>query len=446
MQNEKNETFRRRRLALLDAMRAHGSGDAVLVLASWPIQLRNGDVEQEYRQDSDLFYLTGFTEPEAVLVLSTREKKTTLFVRARDPEREIWDGARAGLEGAKADFGADEAFAIGEFEKELPRLLGNHDRLYYRLNRDRQMDERVLDLRDRLRSRGRTPTTYPHTIVDPGSLLHEMRLIKDDSEIASMRRAAEISGEAHRRAMALAKPGLFEYEIEGALLDTFRKRGAERQAYGAIVGSGPNATVLHYRANDRRLEDGDLLLIDAGCEFGHYASDITRTFPVNGTFSARQKEIYEIVLEAQLASIAATKPGATLEQIHRASVETITRGLVRIGLLTGDVEKLIEAEAYKPFYMHRTSHWLGMDVHDVGAYFENGKGRRLAAGMVITIEPGIYIAKDAATVPESHRAYRGIGVRIEDDILVTATGSANLTEHVPKTVEDVERACLAGPA
>ncbi len=438
MQMQKvSEVFRRRRAAMVEAMRAQAPGEAVLVLCSWPVQMRNGDVEQEYRQDSDFFYLTGFAEPESVLVLSTREQKMTMFVRPRDPDREIWDGPRAGVDGARADFGADEALPIAELDKELPRLLGNHQRLFYRMRRDERMDARLLDMIDRLRSRGRTPTFYPNAVVDPGSVLHEMRMVKDDSEVAAMRRAAAISADAHKRAMALAKPGLYEYEVEAALLESFRRGGAERQAYGAIVGSGPNATILHYRSNDRRLVAGELLLIDAGCEFGHYASDITRTFPVSGKFSDPQKALYEIVLEAQLASIAKTKPGATLDDIHRTSVDTITAGLVRLGLLSGDVAKLVETEAYKPFYMHRTSHWLGMDVHDAGAYFVDGKPRKLAAGNALTIEPGIYIAQNA-NVPE---AYRGIGIRIEDDILVTESGSQNLTEAVPKTVEEIERAC-----
>lgn len=435
------EVFRRRRARLLEALSAPASGaalgEALVVMPSWPVQMRNGDVEQEYRQDSDFFYLSGFAEPESVLVLSTRHRKATLFVRPRDAEREIWDGPRAGVDGAVQTFGFDEAFPIADFDKELARLLGDHSRLVYRLGRDAAMDRRVLSTLERLKSRSRTATTYPHVVVDPASLLGEMRLLKDEDEVARMRRAATISGEAHARAMAMARPGLFEYEVEAALMEAFRRGGAERQAYGAIVGSGVNATILHYRSNDRRLEDGDLVLIDAGCEFGHYASDITRTFPVNGTFSREQREVYEIVLEAQLASIEKTKPGATIDAIHQATVENLTKGLVRIGLLTGEVEKLVSEEAYKPFYMHRTSHWLGMDVHDVGAYFQGGEPRPLAAGMVLTVEPGLYIAKDA-NVPA---AYRGIGVRIEDDILVGPDGPINLTESVPKTVADVERAC-----
>ncbi len=438
------EVFRKRRAAFVEAMRASSAQrDAVCVLPSWPIQMRNGDVEQEYRQDSDLFYLTDFSEPESILVLSTRTEdngpRATLFVRPRDPHREIWDGPRAGTEGAVHDFGIDDAFPIAALEQELPRLLGHHDRLFYKLNRDRAFDERLLTMLDRLRSRGRTPTFYPTAIVDPGTVLHEMRMRKDDLEVERMKRAAAISGAAHRRAMAIAKPGMFEYEIEAALLEGFRRGGAERQAYGAIVGSGPNATILHYRSNDRKLGDGELILIDAGCEFGHYASDITRTFPVNGKFSEAQRAVYDVVLDAQLAAIDATKPGVTLDELHRLTAEVLTRGLVRIGLLSGEPEKLIETESYKPFYMHRTSHWLGMDVHDVGTYFVDGKPRPVEAGMVLTIEPGIYIAENAPVPP----AFRGIGIRIEDDILVTGAGSLNLTAEVPKTVADVERACRA---
>ena len=436
------DVFRARRRAFVQAMkRASGGADAVCVLPSWPIQMRNGDVEQEYRQDSDFFYLTGFAEPESVLVLSTREGEQdpalTLFVRPRDPEREIWDGPRAGVDGAVSQFGATTSLPIADFDRELSRLLGNHHYLFYKLHRDRAFDERMLGTLDRLKARGRTPTFYPSAIVEPGSILHEMRLKKDGDELERMGRAAKISGEAHRRAMALTKPGLFEYEVEAVLLEAFRRGGAERQAYGAIVGSGPNATILHYRSNDRRIQDGDLLLIDAGCEFGHYASDITRTFPANGTFSKAQRAVYEVVLEAQLAAVAATKPGATLDQIHAITCESLTRGLVRIGLLAGEVAKLVETDAYKPFYMHRTSHWLGMDVHDVGAYFEGGAPRKLAPGMVLTIEPGLYIGEKADVAAE----FRGIGVRIEDDIVVTADGCMNLTADVPKTVDEIERTC-----
>jgi Xaa-Pro aminopeptidase len=433
------EVFQRRRQALVDAMAQRGD-DSVAVFPSAQIFARNSDVEHEYRQESDFFYLTGFDEPESVLVVSARERKTTLFVRPRDPEREIWDGPRAGIDGAKRDFGADEALLTADLESELPKLLANHRRVFYRVGKDRAFDDRLFQMIDRSRAKGRSATYWPTELIDPGTVLHEMRILKDDAEVASMKRAADITAEAHRRAMAATKPGMHEYEVEAVLLQTFRRHGAERPAYGSIVGSGPNATILHYRSNNRKMQDGELLLIDAGCEYDYLASDVTRTFPVNGTFTKEQKAIYEVVLDAQLASIAATVVGATLEEIHKKSVEAVVAGLVRLGLLVGDPETLIKEEAYRPFFMHRTSHWLGMDVHDVGAYFVDGKPRKLEAKMVISVEPGIYIGKDYDKVPA---AWRGIGVRIEDDILVTASGPVTLTEGVPKTVAEVERACAA---
>lgn len=412
------------------------------VFCSTPVTLRNGDVENEYRQDSDLYYLTGFPEPECVLVLSaTHEKhRTIMFVRPRDPERETWDGARAGVDGAIATYGADAAYPIGELAQRLPDLLRGNSRLYYRLGRDRSADDRVLDAIGKLRGKGRTPEPWPTEIVDPCTVLHEMRLLKTEEEVASMQRAAEITREAHLGAMRFAAPGRYEYEIEALIHEIFRKNGSERSAYSSIVGSGPNATVLHYRTNSRRLGEGELLLIDAGCEYDYYASDVTRTFPVSGSFTPAQRRIYEIVLEAQLASIEATKPGATLDAIHEASVRRIVDGLLAAGLLSGEADKVIEEQTYKKFFMHRTSHWLGMDVHDVGAYFQTGKPRELSPGMALTVEPGIYIRADDTTVPEE---YRGIGIRIEDDILVTDSGHRNLTSGVPKTVEDIERACQA---
>lgn len=430
------QVFKKRRDAFIAAM----TGDAVAIFAAAPLTTRNNDVEHEYRQDSDFYYLTGFDEPESVLVLCAKDRKTTMFVRARDAEREIWDGPRVGVDGAKSDFGADDAFLIGDFDEHLPKLLQDKNRLYFRLARDRALDDRLLAIIDKGRTRARAAFVWPSEIIDPGSVLHEMRLFKSAEDVASMRKAAAITADAHKRAMAAAKPGMHEYEIEALLLEAFRRHGSERPAYGSIVGSGPNATILHYRSNNRKMEAGDLLLIDAGCEFEYFASDVTRTMPVSGTFSKEQRAIYEIVLEAQLASIEATRPGATLEEIHRRSVEVITAGLARVGILNGTTEKLIAEDAYRPFFMHRTSHWLGMDVHDVGPYFRGGKPRALEAGMVITVEPGIYIAKDCDKV---EARWRGIGIRIEDDILVTEDGPVNLTQAIPKTVAEVEQACRA---
>jgi Xaa-Pro aminopeptidase len=433
------ELYGRRRVAFLEAM-DKGGPDAVGVFPAAPVYVRNNDVDHEYRQDSDFFYLTGFDEPQSVLVLDGKTKKTTLFVRPRDPEREIWDGPRAGVDGVKASYGADEAFVVADLDAELPKLLQDHRRLFYRLGKDRAFDEKIIQMIDRLRTRARTGVTAPTEIVDPGPIVHEMRLIKSPEDLATMRAASKITQEAHLRAMGATKPGMHEYEVEAILLDSFRRHGSERPAYGSIVGSGPNACILHYRSNNRLMAPGELLLIDAGCEYGYYASDVTRTFPVDGKFTREQQAIYELVLEAQLAGIELVKVGSTLDQIHKKCVDVVTRGLVRLGLLAGEPEKLIEEEAYKPFFMHRTSHWLGMDVHDVGAYFVGGKPRELQAGMVLTVEPGIYIGKDYDKVPPE---WRGIGVRIEDDILVTDAAPENLTAAIPKTVGDVTRACAA---
>ncbi len=431
-----SEMFARRRAAFFDAMAA-GSPSAVAVLPAAPVHQRNNDVEHDYRQDSDFYYLTGFDEPDSVLVLDAQARKTTLFVRPRDRDREVWDGPRAGLDGAKERYGADEAFVVGELDEKLPNALQNHRRVYFRLGQSRRFDDRLLGAMDRVRLRQRTGVSLPTEVVDPGAILHEMRLRKSSVEVETMRSAARITRKAHELAMARTRPGMHEYEVEALLLDTFRRHGSERLAYGSIVGSGPNACVLHYRKNDRRIDAGELLLIDAGCEYGYYASDVTRTFPVGSDFSREQQAIYELVLEAQLAGIAACRAGATLDDIHGLSVAIITRGLVHLGLLSGEPEPLIEKEAYKRFFMHRTSHWLGMDVHDVGPYFVEGKARRLEPGLVLTVEPGIYIAPGDETVSDE---WRGIGVRIEDDVLVTASEPEVLTAGIPKSVEEVRRA------
>jgi Xaa-Pro aminopeptidase len=428
--------FAERRRRLLERI----TGTAVF--SSPPITYRNGDVENEFRQDSDLYYLTGLAEPDSVLVLSASHPtlKQVLFMRPRDPDSEVWDGPRAGIEDAVARFGVDAAYSIRELKEKLPDLLKGSSRLYYRIGRDRRFDERVLDAIGRVRGRGRTPHLWPSEIVEPAGVLHEMRAIKDADEIQKMSRAAEVTRDAHLGAMSVTKPGMFEFEIEARVREVFRKNGSERPAYLPIVGSGPNATVLHYRANKRKVGEGDLVLLDAGCELDYYASDVTRTFPASGVFSDAQRRIYDIVLDAQLTAIEAVKPGATLEEVHAAAVRVIAGGLLGLGLLEGSLEKILEDQAHRPFYMHRTSHWLGMDVHDVGAYFIEGKPRPLEPGMVLTVEPGIYIRADNDKVPSE---YRGIGVRIEDDILVTETGHRDLTADIPKQAGDVERACRA---
>lgn len=411
-------------------------GKGVAVLASTPVALRNNDVEHEYRQDSDLFYLCGLDEPESVLVLTTAhpEHRSVLFVRPRDPERETWDGPRTGVDGAVAQFGADAAFPISELAQRLPEYLQDVERLHYRLGRDRRFDGRILDAIAAVRSKARLGITPPREIVDPALIVHEMRLRKSDSEIDTMLRAADVTREAHARAMLVAQPGRFEYEVEAELLRVFRARGSERPAYGSIVGSGPNATILHYRRNNRRLEPGDLLLIDAGAELDYYACDVTRTFPVSGQFTATQRAIYDLVLAAQLAAIAAVRPGATLPEIHRKALEVLTDGLVTLGLIAGPNAEALEKERYKPYYMHRTSHWLGMDVHDVGDYFVAKQPRVLEPGFVLTIEPGLYVPHGSPCDPRWH----GIGVRIEDDVLVTPAGSRILTAAIPKHAEELE--------
>ena len=427
--------FAARRKQLLEAM-----GDGVAVFPSAPLALRNRDVGHPYRQDSDLYYLSGLDEPESLLLLTNQheEHQVVLFVRPRKREREIWDGPRAGLEGAVADFGADVAFPIEELPKRLPDYLGNVERLHYRLAQNDEADAKLFDCLNLLRSGGRRGVTAPEAIIDSSVHLHEMRLRKSSAEVATMRQAAAITREAHLRAMKLARPGMHEYEIDAELLHIFRKHGSERPAYESIVGSGPNATILHYRAGDRVFSEGELLLIDAGCEYDYYASDVTRTFPVSGKFSPEQRAIYEIVLRAQRASIDAVKPGVTLEEVHQVAVRSISEGLVDIGLLEGDLDSLIEEKKYEPFYMHRTSHWLGMDVHDVGHYYIAGAQRPLEPDLVLTVEPGIYIAADAADLDER---WRGIGVRIEDDVLVTEAGSDVLTDGIPKAIDEVEAAC-----
>jgi len=425
--------FKERRERVLAAIHP-----GVLVIPSAPLAIRNNDVEHEYRQDSDFFYLTGFDEPESVLVLNSQaEQQFTLFVRARDPEREVWDGARAGVEGAVSEFGADVAFTIGDLAQKLPDAIQNTERVFYRLGKNRAFDDTLLAALDKVRARARLGVTCPTSIVDAGTVVHEARLKKSERELAAMKRAVAITRDAHLAAMAQAAPGMFEYEVEAILRGVFRRFGSERAAYSPIVGSGPNATVLHYHRNDRRMQAGDLLLIDAGCEFDYYAADVTRTFPVSGTFTPAQRAIYQLVLDAQLASIEQTRAGRTFDDVHAASVEVITRGLCQLGIIEGPVETAISELKYKPYYMHKTSHYLGMDVHDVGAYFVAGKPRLLEPGMVITVEPGIYIAQNAAVAEE----YRGIGVRIEDDVLVTDGHGLVLSEEIPKRVEEIERVC-----
>jgi Xaa-Pro aminopeptidase len=402
---------------------------------------RNNDVEHEWRQDSDFHYLSGFDEPDSVLVLrGGAEPRFVLFVRPRDAEREAWDGPRAGVDGAVADFGADAAHPIAELGERLPELLGGVESVYYRLGRERGNDDVVLRALDGVRRLARKGVACPRAIVDPVVALHEQRLVKTPEEIERMQRAALITEAGHREVMAGTRAGMFEYEAEALLRGAFRRGGAERHAYPPIVGSGPNATILHYRKNDRRMQDGDLLLVDAGCEYDYYASDVTRTFPVSGTFTAAQRAVYQVVLDAQLAAISAARPGATVDDVHAVACRALTSGLIELGIVEGPLDKAMDEERYKPWYMHRTSHWLGMDVHDVGVYFIAGKPRALLPGMVITVEPGLYFgAADERVRPE----LRGIGIRIEDDVLVTEAEPQNLTASIPKQIDAVEQACAA---
>jgi len=423
--------YARRRARLAAQM-----GRGVAIVPTAPERTRNRDTHYPYRADSYFHYLTGFPEPEAVAVIVGDEQpQSLLFCRDKDMEREIWDGFRYGPEGAKAVFGFDAAHSIRELDTLLPQLLADRPAVYCHLGGDEAWDARVLGWINAVRGQVRTGVSAPTEIRDVHALLDEMRLIKDATEIDLMRRAGAISSGAHRRAMRLAAPGRYEYEIEAELLHEFRRRGAQSPAYTSIVAGGANACVLHYVQNDAQLRDGDLLLIDAGCELDSYASDITRTFPVSGTFTAAQQAVYELVLAAQAAAIAAVKPGNTWNMPHDAAVRVLARGMVDLKLLAGSVDGIIESQAYRKFYMHRTGHWLGLDVHDAGSYKQNGDWRPLEPGMMLTVEPGCYIRR-AADVPE---AYADIGVRIEDDVLVTENGCEVITS-APRTVDEVVRA------
>jgi Xaa-Pro aminopeptidase len=429
-----SEAFLRRRKSIQQAMEP-----GLLVLFAAESKLRNNDVHFAFRQDSDFFYLTGFDEPDAVLCLlaASSGDQSVMFVNPRDPEREVWDGKRLGVDGVRA-LGFDQAYPLAELEQRLPELMKDQPRLYCRFGREQRADERLFRALGSARLKGRRGAGYPTQLNDSDTLVHECRRIKEDGEVALLARAIEISAAAHVEAMAAARPGAYEYEIEAVLRAAFQRGGSERVAYEPIVGSGENATVLHYVHNRRRMLDGDLLLIDAGCEFNYYAADITRTFPVSGRFSTAQRQVYEVVLAAQYAAIGATQAGRTLEDVHAAAVREICRGLVQLGVLAGSAEQAEEQGSYKPYYMHKTSHYLGMDVHDVGRYYEAGAARPLEAGVVITVEPGLYFAADAGG---GAQPYRGIGVRIEDDVLIENGKARVLSQAVPKEIADVERAC-----
>lgn len=430
---EKYAPFRQRRLALLERMQAAGGGVAVIPTA--PERVRNRDTLFPYRADSYFHYLSGFPEPEAVLVLVAGERpQAVLFCREKNVEKELWDGCRHGPEGARDAFGCDAAHPVGEFDAKLAELLADQPALWFSLGHDAAWDARIGNALNAVRAQSRAGKRAPAVLHDVRAALDEMRLIKDAHEIASMRKAAQIAGAAHRRAMRFAAPGKFEYEVEAEFLHEFRRQGSRFPAYAPIVAGGANACILHYVGNDQPLRDGELLLIDAGCEVAGYASDITRTFPVNGRFSGPQADLYDLVLDAQAAAIAAIRPGATCLDPHTAAVRMLAQGMIDMKLLEGSVDGVIESESYKRFYMHRTGHWLGLDVHDAGEYRTGEAWRILAPGMTLTVEPGCYI-RPAADVRE---VFWNIGVRIEDDALVTANGCEILTADTPKTIADIE--------
>ena len=410
--------------------------DAVAILIGARMVTRSADSQFPFRQDSDFWYLTGFDHPNAIAVLRTDGgPEYALYVEPRDPDAETWTGTRPGVEGAMRDHEADEAHPSHEFPTRLPDLISGARRIYHVLGRDASIDAKIVETCEGMRLRSRQGRVPPDAIVDPRAIVHEMRLRKEPAELDVMRRAAAISREAHAEAARLAHPGAFEYELEAALEYTFRRRGARGPAYTSIVGSGVNATVLHYVRNDRKLRAGEIVLIDAGCELSGYASDVTRTYPIGGRFDGAARGVYEVVLAAQEAALASCRPGATLPEIHAVAVRRLTEGLVDLGALSGAVDELVAKESYKRFYMHQTSHWLGLDVHDVGAYRKDGEARRLEPGMVFTVEPGLYFAPSLEDVDPR---LRGIGVRIEDDVAVTAEGCEVLTAALPKAPEELE--------
>ena len=419
-----------RRARLINQMRR-----GIAVIPTAPEAVRNSDAHYPYRFDSHFYYLTGFDEPEAVLVLiAGNTPQSILFCREKNMEREIWDGFRHGPDAAKITFGFDATFPIAQLDEKLVELMGNQPAMFHPVGHDMAWDARLLGLRGRVQEKARSGISAPNEIHDVRVLLDEMRLLKDSNELASMRRAADISSCAHIRAMRATRPGMMEYEIEAELLHEFRKSGAQAPAYTSIVAGGANACVLHYVGNDAQLRAGDLLLIDAACEVDGYAADITRTFPVNGRFSAAQKDVYEMVLAAQDAAIAVSRPGNYWNDPHDAALRVIVQGLIDFKLCSGSLDAVLESGDYKRFYMHRTGHWLGMDVHDVGAYKVDGSWRALQPGMAFTVEPGCYI-RQADDVPQE---FWNIGIRIEDNVVITEQGCEVLTAAVPKTVAAIE--------
>ena len=416
--------------------------DACAILIGASLATRSADTEFPFRQDSDFWYLTGFGHPDAIAILRTDGGPTfTLFVQPKDRAAETWTGIRPGIEGAKGEYGADEAYPCNELIEKLPGILERAKHIYHVLGRRSDVDQKIVAVQEELRVRTKLGFAPAADITDPRHILHEMRLFKEPAESELMRRAAAISAEGHEHAARLAWPGNFEYQLEAEFLHVFRGRGASGPAYGPIVGGGHNAAILHYVANDKPLQKDTMVLIDAGAELEGYASDVTRTYPVGGRFAGAGRAVYEVVLAAQEAGIAKAYPGATLPEIHEAAVRVLVEGMISLQLVKGSVDDVVADESYKPWYMHGTSHWLGLDVHDVGSYSHSETPRKLAAGIVFTVEPGIYIREDDEKAPES---LRGLGVRIEDDILITDDGHENLNAAIPKRLADVEAWVRAG--
>lgn len=412
--------------------------NSIAIIETSPVAMRNRDADYKYRADSSFYYLTGFAEPEAVAVIETfgsgEEYSYSLFCRERDREMEIWHGYRAGVDGAVDDFDADEAYAIELLDEEILEKLLTKEKLFYRIGHRAEFDARVAKWVVDANGESRKGTAAPAQLIQLDRILDEMRLHKDAEEIALMQIAANISAEAHTQAMKAVKPSMMEYALEAELNYIFGKNGCV-PSYNSIVGGGENACILHYVENNKELKDGDLVLIDAACEYEFYASDITRTFPVNGKFSPEQKALYQVVLDAQIAAIDAVRIGNSYKEPHHVAVRILVQGLLDLGIMQGELEDIIAKESFRQFYMHGTGHWLGMDVHDVGAYKQNGEWRTYEEGMVVTVEPGLYIAPDDETVDVK---WRGIGIRIEDDIVATKQGPLVLTKNVVKTIEDIE--------
>jgi Xaa-Pro aminopeptidase len=449
--------FAERRTRVFEELERRGGG--VLLLPSAGEQVRNADNEHLFRQDSDFHYLTGLDEPDSCALLSARpgERRFLLFVRPRDKEKEIWNGVRVGVEGARETLGADLAFTMGDLDGELPRWLDGAATLWFRLGASGAWDRRVIGLVRALRGQGRAGKRPPGAVVDAGAVLHELRLLKRPDELALLRKAVDLTAEGHFAAMRDGIAGRREYQVQAEIEYAFRRRGAAGPGYGTIVAAGANSTILHYRAGDAVLRDGEVCLVDAGGEYGLYTADVTRTFPVSGRFSGAQRDLYQACLGGQQAAIAAVRPGATIDAIHAVTVRALTEGLVALKLLPGPVEDRVAEgdgllklapgspeeraapKGYRKYYMHRTSHWLGMDVHDVGDYVVDGASRPLLPDMVLTVEPGLYVAADDENAPVG---LRGVGIRIEDDILVTAAGHENLTAAIPKEIDEIEATCV----